>query len=338
MSFQHLPSARDSFPNSFDYNLGITPVNNSALFFFSSTVFKIPENGWYRISVVGGGGTAACAVVDPFDTKIGVTGGGGGGFTEKTIYLYKNEKLTIIVGAQASANSVSGILSSSAGSNGNFSRVYNGKINLIATGGRGGEVGSNGGAGGMGYGGDLNFKGGNGGKTTVTDTNISSSGGAAGSVYGNGGSAGDATTSSRPGGGGVGRTSTTSGWGAGRGGGSTGESIFGISAGASVDGILKTGIQLDSFFDPLAALTGSAGGRTTAGGPGAGGGSESGGTTSGAGGFGGGGGCCRNTSNAAGGNGGIGGGGGGAAVTSAAGPTATAGRGGQGVIVIERVA
>ena len=211
---------------------GTTPQNNNtdyvlAPYFLSSTTYKIPASGWWRVVAVGAGGSGAAALEmnsGGRTVELGATGGGAGGFCYRLAYVNANTVLNITIGASAaSVQIVSGDPGTAAvnGTAGGTTSVVGGPFNMFALGGSGGiyAVGASsaasGGAGGSAVGGQINVTGGSGGDITST-TGVNATGGGAVGVFGVGypggsisGSTGKAISTGGGGVGGRGSNSTT---------------------------------------------------------------------------------------------------------------------------------
>jgi hypothetical protein len=349
------------------------PVGNPSIpvFFGSSASFTVPATGWYRISALGPGGSGGAI----FATASGgsASGGEGGGFCEKEIYLIAGDVLTIVIGAGGAGvvSSITGVgvagnpggaattvvcvarslsLSAGPGNGGNFTITNAATVN----GGTGGSTST---------GGDVNYTGGRGGNANHVTLNVEAAGGGgSGSPYGNGGKGGDqigpgtlgATGggSIRFSGGNITNTLTPTNTGGGGTGGpgvdntaTAGVNMLGGGIVVSIDGVNRSSSGtpcFDSLFNPFRALTGGGtdGGQVAASsrntGPGAGTGAPSAfANTNTAPTIGGGTGGCALAAKSGSVNAGRGGGSGGAA-SSATGP-ATSGNGGSGLVTVERI-
>lgn len=338
-----------------------------AYFFGTTANWTCPASGWYRLSLLGAGGSGGAI----FRTTNGgaAGGGGGGGFCSKEVFIVVGATLSVIIGAGGLVNlcNVSG--SPNVVADGGASYISGTGISMMVSGGTNGGTEyttgggyAAGGSGGQASGGDINFAGGDGGYAMYTATKVTAGGGGgAGSPYGVGGRGGyatinvnaaagggailyqgfDALVTGKTHGGGTGGTPTTAS--------GTGPNRAGLATCACVDGIYRSGtvstsvvtsrgISFESLIDPFACLTGGSGAGGTydvESGPGAGGSGAVGATPAKNGNIcGGGGGCVHTTAACASGTSVMGGGSGGAAslVTSA-----TAVAGGSGFAVIERI-
>ncbi len=326
------------------YNQVYKPsVRRPAIIIAASSNFRILEDGLYSIVAIGGGGAGGrLAASNPM-----ASGGGGGGCAIKCIFLKKDQTLTITIGA-------GGTQGTNDGNPGGTTSVVGPNVNISATGGGGGLTGNAGidiygGGGGFGIGGDINYNGGIGGTSNASGA---SGGGGSGTPLGNGGNGSLCNfwigTLYASGGGCVGDSYYDNFNGTSASGNNLTFNGLTVDLGqGSLDGVTRnSNFCVESFFEPLNCLTGGGGLGSgsvsgTSGGPGAGGGAcvvNSGTKTGGRGGLCGGGGGCGSTSYAAtGGGGGLGGGGGGGAL-SGPGKSVTAGAGGDGLVVIERLA
>jgi len=346
-------------------NLGAQQnIISPAEFISISKTWVCNKAGIYRVSAMGAGGSGA-AFFRSTGNGLAASGGGGGGFCEKELYLALNTELTIVIGAGGASVSTSSE-GGYDGYDGGATTVVGNGINLSAGGGGkglyayAGTVTRAGGAGGVATGGDINFSGGAGGSAFAHNSNFvanAGGGGAPGTPYGVGGRGGNSSAlavgSSAGGGGGIGgnRGGDVTVAGNYGGGGSIrsvglgdsatslgGSNSLGTSS-LSIDGVTRSPVYgFETLINPLRSLTGgaSSGGSASAPGLGAG----SGGTLNSATSYipflGGGGGAA---------NGGaltisasliaFGGGSGGSA-SKLTGP-ATTYRGGNGLVVIERI-
>jgi len=191
-----------------------------AEFYPSSITWTCYYTGWYRLSALGAGGSGG-AIYRSAANFGSATGGGGGAFAEKEVYLIVGDTLTIVVGAggarTASTVDVTGVngndggettihgasgsdiclainIHAGGGGHGHFA-IINGEA---ITGGVGGTVSGN-------Y--DLGFAGGAGGDALHTSAyRNASGGGSSGSPYGIGGRGGHSkrtTAHANTGGGGI---------------------------------------------------------------------------------------------------------------------------------------
>jgi uncharacterized protein (UPF0218 family) len=267
--------------------LGGALKTNRAVFFFDDTNVTIEESGWYRWSLVGPAGSGARASAGAS------SGAGGGAFCEKTKYMTVGDVVTINLGSPGAAP---------AGDNTNGNDGWDSTlvcaardISMTAGGGKKGTytttngVTKTGGLGGVATGGDINYDGGKGGDAQHLTGGIEQGGGgAAGSPAGPGGDGGDAIAASTAiiaaGGGGAigdkkgGNATATGDNGAGAGTGSAasgttaGTNKFGIASVKSIDGVDRSAsMSIESYSDPLRALTGGGATTTNNSGPGAGG-------------------------------------------------------------------
>lgn len=261
-----------------------------AEFYPSSITWTCYYTGWYRLSALGAGGSGGAIYRSAADFGA-ATGGGGGAFAEKEVYLTVGDTLTFVVGA-GGARAYSSVDGTGVNGNDGGETTIHGAsgsavctaINIHAPGGLHGHftiIDHEAILGGLGAsiatGGDFNAAGGRGGDLTFHNTSRGGTGGgAAGSPYGTGGRGGDitGTNPASTGGGAVGGfhggdNSTYEG--ATGGGGTAGDGIINtstggvnrflygaaIASGAGVDGLLRAGgtpqaaTNVASSFDSL---------------------------------------------------------------------------------------
>ena len=169
----------------------------------TSKTFTAPLTGRIKVVITGGGGQGAFLANSNSTAKDNLgsgTGGGAGGYCEKTFAVTAGETFTITIGAGgATALGPNNITTSRAGSGGSNSSFVTASaavsVNMVANGGGGGQYGAGtssaitvaGGTGGTASGGDFNYTGGAGGSVTRVAGNGSScvvTGGGAVALYG----------------------------------------------------------------------------------------------------------------------------------------------------------
>jgi len=186
------------------------PIPTTQFVIGQSKTFTAPLTGRIKVIITGGGGQGAFlanknASID--QNQGDATGGGGGGYSEKTFNVTAGETFTITIGAGgASTLAPNNINSSRVGNNGGNTSFVTASaavsVNMVANGGGGGQfsastssaVSTAGGAGGTASGGDFNYTGGTGGtisRVAGCPNNAVTTGGGAVALYGtafNGGS------------------------------------------------------------------------------------------------------------------------------------------------------
>ena len=170
----------------------------------TSKTFTAPLTGRIKVIITGGGGQGAFVAnnTDVIRNNVGDgTGGGAGGYSEKTFAVTAGETFTVTIGAGgATTLAPNDITTTRVGNNGGNSSFVTASaaasVNMAANGGGGGQIqsGANssaytvaGGAGGTASGGDFNYPGGAGGSVTrvaSNDKNCAVTGGGAVSIYG----------------------------------------------------------------------------------------------------------------------------------------------------------
>lgn len=189
--------------NNLNKFLATEATGHIAMFFPTSCTYTVPYSGLYRLSVLGGGASGGAI----YGLGAVATGGGGGSFAEKEVYLTVGDELTFVIGA-GGAGVTSTVQNVGAnGNNGGESSVHGSgsanatALNIHSGGGLAGlwtvtdATTVNGGLGGTATGGDINASGGRGGNGYNTEGNNkrATGGGAAGTPYGDGGRGGDIT-------------------------------------------------------------------------------------------------------------------------------------------------
>jgi len=169
-----------------------------------SKTFTAPITGRIKVIITGGGGQGAFVAnnTDIIRNNVGDgTGGGAGGYSEKTFNVTAGETFTVTIGAGgATTLAMNDINSTRVGNDGNNSSFVTASaavsVNMVANGGGGGQIqsGANtgaytvaGGVGGTASGGDFNYTGGAGGTVTRVagnGANCAVTGGGAVSIYG----------------------------------------------------------------------------------------------------------------------------------------------------------
>ena len=188
------------------------PIPLTQVVIAESKTFTSPITGRVKVIITGGGGQGAFlanknAAVESQDGD--ATGGGAGGYSEKTFAVSVGETFTVTVGAGgATTLAANDINSSRVGNNGGNTTFVTASaaetVNMAANGGGGGQFSAStssavttaGGAGGTASGGDFNFTGGAGGSITRVagcPNNSAVTGGGATSITGTAYHGGDVT-------------------------------------------------------------------------------------------------------------------------------------------------
>ena len=169
-----------------------------------SKTFTAPLTGRIKVIITGGGGQGAFVAnnTDIIKGNYGSgTGGGAGGYSEKTFNVTAGETFTVTIGSGgATTLAMNDINSTRVGNNGGNTTFVTASaaesVNMVANGGGGGQMQSGGsgsahtvagGTGGTASGGDFNYTGGAGGSVTRVAGNGSScvvTGGGAVAIYG----------------------------------------------------------------------------------------------------------------------------------------------------------
>ena len=179
------------------------PIPTTQFVIGESKTFTVPITGRMKVILTGGGGQGAFLAngnSTPTSNVGDATGGGAGGYSEKTFAVTAGETFTVTIGAGgATTLAMNDINSSRVGNNGGNSSFVTASaaetVNMVANGGGGGQysaatssaVTTAGGAGGTASGGDLNHTGGAGGSITRVannNTNAMTTGGGAVALYG----------------------------------------------------------------------------------------------------------------------------------------------------------
>ncbi|MFT0533152.1 hypothetical protein ACMHYJ_10065 [Castellaniella hirudinis] len=162
--------------------LGGSDRKVSARLILRSQTFIAPISGMYRISVIGGGASGGVSVVG--STGQTATGGGAGGFAQKSVYLKQGDSLTVNVGAggmkSSNGNGVDGGQSSVAGPAGLLIQADGGKAGRAA----GWGTPLTGSEGGAATGGDINNPGGGSGGINLSTAGSAATGGGAVNIFG----------------------------------------------------------------------------------------------------------------------------------------------------------
>ena len=184
--------------------LGAKPPIPTAQFVIGeSKTFTAPMTGTIKVIITGGGGQGAFLAnknSTPNSNVGDATGGGAGGYSEKTFAVTAGETFTITVGAGGSSalapNDINSSRVGNAGANSSFVTASAAvSVNMAANGGGAGQfsaatssaVTTAGGTGGTASGGDFNYTGGAGGSITRVANNSKSAmttGGGAVALYG----------------------------------------------------------------------------------------------------------------------------------------------------------
>lgn len=179
------------------------PIPTTQFVIGESKTFTSPITGRVKVILTGGGGQGAFlanASGTPTSNYGDGTGGGAGGYSEKTFNVTAGETFTVTIGAGgATTLAMNDISSSRVGNNGGNSSFVTASaaesVNMAANGGGGGQYSSQtssaittaGGAGGTASGGDFNYTGGTGGSVTRVannQANAMTTGGGAVALYG----------------------------------------------------------------------------------------------------------------------------------------------------------
>ena len=184
--------------------LGAKPPIPTAQFVIGeSKTFTAPVTGTIKVIVTGGGGQGGFLAnknATPNSNFGDATGGGGGGYSEKTFAVTAGETFTVTIGAGGSSalavNDINSNRVGNAGANSSFVTASAAvSVNMAANGGGAGQysdatssaVTTAGGTGGTASGGDFNYTGGAGGSITRVANNSKSAmttGGGGVALYG----------------------------------------------------------------------------------------------------------------------------------------------------------
>ncbi len=186
------------------------PIPTTQFVIGQSKTFTAPLTGRIKVIITGGGGQGAFLANknSTITSNTGdATGGGAGGYSEKTFNVTAGDTFTVTIGAGgATTLAMNDINSSRVGNNGGNTTFVTASaaesVNMAANGGGGGQfsastssaVSTAGGAGGTASGGDFNYTGGTGGtisRVAGCQYNATTTGGGAVALYGtayNGGS------------------------------------------------------------------------------------------------------------------------------------------------------
>lgn len=214
----------------------------------SNSAYPPPVEGWYKITIIGGGGGGAGGTNGNSGGNYGGSGGGGGAAGRAMsfyLFLYNDSPVKIVIGSYGAA----GAIGTSGGTGGTTSITVNAQIYSVGGGAGGGNgsanaYGGQGGAGGGGIG-EVANSGGNGQVGFINGSSLGiggsgGNGGTNGTPYGGGGGGGGAGGY----GGYTGRGGRMGGYGAVDGGTPT------TAYGGAVGGRGASGAVILQYFDP----------------------------------------------------------------------------------------